>query len=289
MAAASGELCACCTQFQLGVKSTCAGGEYAWERAYERTWEALDEDAEGRLTVASRKRSSAETYVSARLLAKCLCESVCIFRTDSSENIGAVQRGMLRYCVLVLDASSAMLGTDLLPTRLSAACSGALEFAREWFDQNPVGSMSLVCVCKNMSFTLVPLTSITRRICEAIAALGGLQIHNSDDSTSTKKVPDVPSVTAIRSICGTGSFSMQASLEGAMHELSLVPAAGHKEVLLLHAALSSVDAGDVMSAIAAAKSKEIAVHVIGLAGEVYLSKKTSQVCCLHCALLAVGL
>jgi len=165
-----------------------------------------------------------------------------------------------------------MLGTDLLPTRLSAACTAASHFAEQWFDQNPVGSMSLVCICKNVSFTLVPLTSISRRICEALSALGG-----QGAQAGPAPAQAITAMSALGGACGTGSFSMQAALEGAMHELSLVPAAGHKEVLLLHAALSSVDAGDVTTAIAAAAANDITVHVIGLAGEVYLSKKTTQV------------
>ena len=175
--------------------------------------------------------------------------------------------------MLVVDASAAMLGTDLLPTRLSATCTAASQFAKEWFDQNPVGSMSLVCVCKNVSFTLVPLTSITRRICEALTALSG---ERATDSSGTQGVP-VSAIQALGGACGKGCFSMQASLEGALHELSLVPAAGLKVVLLLHAALSSVDAGDVTATISAAAAKDVAVHVIGLAGEVYLSKKTTEV------------
>ena len=186
---------------------------------------------------------------------------------------------MLRYCVVVLDSSIAMMATDLQPTRLSATCSALTKFTHEWFDQNPVGSMALVAIRSNVSHTLSPLTSIPRHLTEALSSLGGLQqAAVAADGTPTQPAM-APAVAAMADggPIMVGSFSMQSALDSAAHELSLVPTAGHKEVLLVHAALSSVDAGDVMSSIGGLVDKGITVHVIGLAGEVYIAKRTTEV------------
>lgn len=55
-----------------------------------------------------------------------------------------LQRGIIRHLVLVLDMSSAMLEKDLLPNRFRLTISYAVEFVREYFEQNPISQMGIV-------------------------------------------------------------------------------------------------------------------------------------------------
>lgn len=88
------------------------GEEYAWERSYERSWEAVTEDAEGRLVAETSRR----TYSTGR--------------TDAS--LAAVQRGMLRHVFVILDASRGMEVNDLKPSRAAVAASILREFIGGW-------------------------------------------------------------------------------------------------------------------------------------------------------------
>lgn len=55
-----------------------------------------------------------------------------------------LQRGIIRHLVLVLDDSSAMMEKDLLPNRFRLTMSYAVEFVREYFEQNPISQMGIV-------------------------------------------------------------------------------------------------------------------------------------------------
>lgn len=196
-------------------------------------------------------------------------------RPPSSGNgaaLGAVRRGMLRHMVVVVDASAAMLASDLAPSRLAASATALTAFVKEWFDQNPVGSMALVAVRDSTAHVLSPLTATLRDILTPLASLGGLTPPGPSGTT-----PVAPAVATMAAGGGvvSGAFSLQAALEASAHELSLVPTQGLREIALVHAALSSVDAGDIWRTIQALDST--AVHVTALAGEVYITKKVAEV------------
>lgn len=55
-----------------------------------------------------------------------------------------LQRGIIRHLVLVLDWSTAMLEKDLLPNRFRLTLNYAVEFIREYFEQNPISQMGVV-------------------------------------------------------------------------------------------------------------------------------------------------
>lgn len=55
-----------------------------------------------------------------------------------------LQRGIIRHLVLVLDMSFAMMEKDLLPNRFRLTMSYAVEFVREYFEQNPISQMGIV-------------------------------------------------------------------------------------------------------------------------------------------------
>lgn len=55
-----------------------------------------------------------------------------------------LQRGIIRHLVLVLDWSTAMLEKDLLPNRFRLTLNYAVDFIREYFEQNPISQMGVV-------------------------------------------------------------------------------------------------------------------------------------------------
>ncbi|KAL9949785.1 General transcription factor IIH subunit 2 [Verticillium nonalfalfae] len=100
-----------------------AGKAAAWE-VVKRSWETVEEGADGSLDVEGR----AEAEKRRRLL----------------RDTTPLQRGIIRHLVLVLDMSFAMAEKDLLPTRLRLTWRLAREFVKEYFEQNPISQMGIV-------------------------------------------------------------------------------------------------------------------------------------------------
>jgi transcription initiation factor TFIIH subunit 2 len=94
----------------------------AWETV-KRSWDTVDENADGRLVglelfEAERRRR--------------------VFRDTTS-----LQRGIIRHVILVLDMSEAMAQKDYLPTLFRAVIKLAIEFVREFFEQNPISQLGI--------------------------------------------------------------------------------------------------------------------------------------------------
>ncbi|KAG7143174.1 General transcription and DNA repair factor IIH subunit ssl1 like protein [Verticillium longisporum] len=100
-----------------------AGKAAAWE-VVKRSWETVEEGADGSLDVEGR----AEAEKRRRLL----------------RDTTPLQRGIIRHLVLVLDMSFAMTEKDLLPTRLRLTWRLAREFVKEYFEQNPISQLGIV-------------------------------------------------------------------------------------------------------------------------------------------------
>jgi len=96
-----------------------------WEKV-KRSWDAVDEGADGRLVglefLEAEKRR--------RLL----------------RDTTPLQRGIIRHVVLVVDMSEAMAQRDYLPTYLRAALKLAAEFVREFFEQNPISQLAVMAM-----------------------------------------------------------------------------------------------------------------------------------------------
>ena len=56
-----------------------------------------------------------------------------------------VQRGIIRHFVLILDLSEDMSDRDLRPTRFDLTLQLARQFVAEYFDQNPIGQLAILC------------------------------------------------------------------------------------------------------------------------------------------------
>lgn len=55
-----------------------------------------------------------------------------------------LQRGIIRHLMLVIDMSFAMTEKDLLPNRYHLTLNYAIEFVREYFEQNPISQLGIV-------------------------------------------------------------------------------------------------------------------------------------------------
>ena len=110
---------------------------YSWEAAYQRSWDHVQEDESGNLESAVRQMLEVSK------------------RKRSLRDSAPVQRGIIRHLVLVLDLSEDMMDRDLRPTRyvplrkLTSSFDLTLQLCRQfvsdYFDQNPIGQLAIVC------------------------------------------------------------------------------------------------------------------------------------------------
>ena len=214
---------------------------YAWERAYERTWDAVEEDERGllRTDVSDRRRREARAASAASASA-------------SRGGTGSVQRGMLRHLVLVLDQTRAMEAADLKPSRAAACARAAGGFIAEFFDQNPISSLAVLVARRGGAERLTELSPARDAHLRALAGPLG-----------AGAAPE-------------GDFSLQAALELAARSLALVPPYGTREVLLLHGAHASIDPGCILDTLAELRRLRVTVGAISLPGEVYIAARLAR-------------
>lgn len=116
------------------------GAEYAWEGAFQRSWDVVQEDASGSL--AGVVNEFVEKSKRRRLLRD----------TDT------IQRGLIRHIYLVLDLSLAMTDRDLRPSRLELTLQYAQEFINEFFDQNPISQLGIIGMKDGIAERVSPLS-----------------------------------------------------------------------------------------------------------------------------------
>jgi transcription initiation factor TFIIH subunit 2 len=95
----------------------------AWEDI-QRSWEDVVEAADGSLLSGA----NLEAEKRRRLL----------------KDTTPVQRGIIRHLMLVLDMSFSMAEKDLLPNRYRLSLDYAIDFVREYFEQNPISQLGIV-------------------------------------------------------------------------------------------------------------------------------------------------
>ncbi|XP_041378338.1 general transcription factor IIH subunit 2-like [Gigantopelta aegis] len=118
---------------------------YRWETEYEKTWEALTEDASGSL------QASIDEIVQKGKKRRLL------------EKIGNIRLGMMRHLFLVLDMSSSMGDQDLKPTRLLTTLKLLEYFVEEYFDQNPISQLGIIATRNKRAEKLTELGGNPRR------------------------------------------------------------------------------------------------------------------------------
>jgi transcription initiation factor TFIIH subunit 2 len=200
------------------------------------SWEAIQEDEHGRLRAVDAASLAAAQRRARRR------------RASEAALTARVRKGLIRYCLLAVDLSSAAAGHDLRPNRTAAMLMAARQFVRAYFEANPLSHLGLVLLRDGRAERLSDLG------CSPDALVERLQTGCPDPK---------------------GDLSLQNGLELCTALLAHCPPYGHREVVLLLAALSTVDPGDASAAIRAARDAKVRVSVVGVAGEVYVFKKAA--------------
>ena len=232
----------------------------AWDKEYEgdKSWEALEEDEFGRLkapdqTAALRDRR--ERLRSAALGAR-------------------LRRGLIRYCVLVVDLSASATETDFRPSRLGLLGLLLPSFVRSFFGANPLSQLGLTVARDGLAHRISELSGSPEAHCAAIARLlakpGG---------------------------CSGGQLSLQNALDQAVASLQHVPPYGSREVLLVQNALSSCDPvrspsplsllftharrlllhqGNIHKSVEDARAARVRCSVVAFGGEVHVARRLTE-------------
>eukprot|EP00180_Rhodochaete_pulchella_P003168 Plantae.Rhodophyta-Rhodochaete_pulchella.ctg522.p1 GENE.Plantae.Rhodophyta-Rhodochaete_pulchella.ctg522~~Plantae.Rhodophyta-Rhodochaete_pulchella.ctg522.p1 ORF type:complete len:409 (+),score=16.25 Plantae.Rhodophyta-Rhodochaete_pulchella.ctg522:237-1463(+) len=213
------------------------GRSYAWESRFERSWDAIREDATGRLASISGQVSSAEQSLGASPLAR--------------RPGGRLRRGLIRCLVICVDLSRAMAtGVDLHPTRSLAVLGSLSKFLTEFFDQNPISQVSIVCTRDGGVKTITGMSSSVHAHIEALKS--EIERHGC-----------------------YGEASLQNCLESARRVLSRVPSYGTREILAVFGSLSTCDPGDVFVTISKLRAERVRCSVVGLGAEVFVFKEAA--------------
>ncbi|XP_063714560.1 general transcription factor IIH subunit 2-like [Symsagittifera roscoffensis] len=200
---------------------------YRWETGYEKTWEEIKEDESGSLI------TSVNDWINQTKRRKYLLEA----RPRQS------RLGMMRYCFIVLDQSTAMNDTDMKPSRLMKVAKLMQSFTDEFFDQNPISQLGVIGSRDKRAKVLVPLTTSGQQIKTSVGVL-------TDKDCS-------------------GEFSLENSLEVAGETLKTMPSHASKEILFIIGSLTSCDPVDVLKKIEWAANNKMRVSVIGLSAQVH--------------------
>lgn len=201
---------------------------YSWEATYKRSWDAVAEDDSGSLE--SAVRSMIEGSKRRRVL----------------KDVAPVQRGIIRHLVLLIDLSASMLEKDMRPNRFDVTLQYAREFVTEYFDQNPIGQLSII--------------GTREGIAERLAMMGG----NTVDHTA--------SLSNKRRLEPRGEPSLQNALEMARSSLVHLPASNSREILAIFGSLTTCDPGNIHDTINTLVKDNIRVSVVHLAAEVKVFK-----------------
>ncbi|KAI5796824.1 Ssl1-like-domain-containing protein [Pyronema domesticum] len=161
-----------------------------------------------------------------------------------------LQRGIIRHLVLILDLSIAMSEKDLRPTRYLLTLRYAIDFVREFFEQNPISQLAVIGMRDGLALRLSDLS-------------GNPTVH-------------IDRIEALRLDDPTGSPSLQNALEMARAGLFHTPSHGTREAVIICGALWSSDPGDIHQTIKALVNDKVRVSIVGLAAQVSICAAITQ-------------
>lgn len=172
-----------------------------------------------------------------------------------------VEKGVIRYLCVLLDASHAMEPNDLKPNRRRITSDLIDAFIVDFFAQNPISQLGFI-ICHD-------------GIAEKVTELSGNPIEQS------KRVRTKWESFMAKGGTNGGELSIQNGLEMAKNALAQIPPYGSREILLIAAALSTCDPGDIFATIDECAALNITASCIHLAAEMYvcneLAKRTNGV------------
>lgn len=204
------------------------GNAYSWEATYQRSWDHVQEDESGNLESAVRQMIDMNK------------------RKRSMRDSMPVQRGIIRHFVLILDLSEDMMDRDLRPTRFDLTLQLARQFVTDYFDQNPIGQLAILCTRDGLA--------------ERLSLMGGNTFDHGAVLGSRRKLEP------------HGVPSIQNALEMARSSLVHLPSSNTREILYISASLTSVDPGNIYQTIDKVVEEHIQVSVISLAAELRVLK-----------------
>ena len=224
---------------------------HAWEDTGEHSWEtAVQEDAEGNIILADRA-SAAEAIRRRRKRLE---------QTDYAQRGRRVVRDMIRYLYVIVDASRWMRQKDpVLPpgTRLDVTLNLLQEFVQEYYDQNPLSHLGFVLVRNGEAEILTPLSSSSKAHKVALQSVSQLAASEGPNKG--------------------GEFSLQNGLEVAGRSLGHQPRHGSREIVVLCAALSTCDPGNILVDTFLASSRlGIRVSAFALAAEMHVCRRVAE-------------
>mmetsp|Transcript_11153 Transcript_11153/g.33448 ORF Transcript_11153/g.33448 Transcript_11153/m.33448 type:complete len:453 (+) Transcript_11153:338-1696(+) len=159
-----------------------------------------------------------------------------------SEAVSArIRRGLIRYLEVIVDLSRASSLSDFRPTRASVVAGVLAQFIREFFDQNPLSHLGIIVLRGGVAERLTDLS-------------GNPEAH----------------IARLQALDAAGDASLQNGLDLAVAALKSIPPYGHREVLILLSALSTVDPGDILVSIKAARQHRVRASVVGLSAQVHV-------------------
>jgi transcription initiation factor TFIIH subunit 2 len=234
---------------------------YAWERRYERSWEAIGvSDAGGGIF---RRDALDQQRQRHRDLERVLQDSAA---SAARRRVGRAL-GLIRFLVLALDLSAAVRSRsrsslssssqDLKPSRWSAILSGAQYFVQDFFSENAVSQLAIVILQDGIAAQVSEMSGSVRLHIDALRSLQrgtNKFLHDGDG----------------------GQTSLQNCLELGLRIHASVPRFGTREMLIVYGGLSTCDPGDIHKTIQNCVDASIRVSVIGLGAEVYILRATAE-------------
>lgn len=124
-----------------------------------------------------------------------------------------IRRGMIRYLWLVLDFSVSVSEPDIRPTRLAYLAGLVPGFIRQFFAQNPLSQLGLMCARDSKA--------------ERITELSGS--------------PEAHIAAFKKALSASGAFSLQNCIDQAVGSLQNIPPFGSREILIVQSSLSTCD------------------------------------------------
>lgn len=207
---------------------------YAWESSKIRSWEQIEEDPEtGRLKSYAREEQIARKRI-------------------RDDGLSGIRRGIIRYCVVILDLSNAVRANDMKPSRADVACDALIDFVKQFFDQNPISQLCIVVARDGEALKLSSFSANEKHHIEAVQK-------------------------ALR-LGANGTASLQNALSVARRNLDAVPPYALREVIVCYGSLSTCDPGDIHATIESLVTDKIRSSAVGMGAELHilrvLSKKT---------------
>ncbi|KAL9048705.1 MAG: hypothetical protein Q9162_007588 [Coniocarpon cinnabarinum] len=221
------------TRGRTGAAGATGATRERWEDV-QRTWDQVEESADGTLTRALESLQEAQK------------------RRRVLRDTTPLQRGIIRHVVLLLDMSSAMSETDLKPTRLGLTLTTSAAFVTAFFEQNPISQLAIVITRDGLAQRL---TDLSGSPAVHLAALDKLRPKPNPEGKS--------GYTAEIEVIGNPSLENSLALSRGM--LSAAPSHGTKEIIIVYAALLTADPGNIHDTIRNLVQDRIRVSVVGLA------------------------